>query len=655
MDGFMQAARVQSVHSILYCIIASVSLALCLCACGNEEDERRDRRRVDVVTSASPGHDSSLLTISHAGLKNPACFSCHEDVHLGGFTNGQCVTCHGSNGAPHRGEGHHNANCRSCHQGVHTNLEFYADQDCTACHKYEPGITCPVTEDYDVVVIGAGGGGLSAAATLAKAGMNVVVIEKNYRVGGYMTRFHRGDYSFEASLHALNKISLDNADDSKGTKALYELGLADSIQLVRADPMYRAIFPDITIDVPADIEKYEELLKNTFPAEAGNIEALFQEMDNVVMIVNAVTGLASGFNWGDLLTLIIHPGASIRTLLYINSPLKKMVERYIQDQKVIGIWEQLVFYLGIGPKDLQALYFLIMWNSYHNSGFYYVIGGSQAISDALAKKIVEHGGKIKLNTLATKIVIENGKATQVRTENDACFNARYVVSNANAPDTLLKMIGEEHLPVDYVEQLRKMEIGAATFQVFLGVDHDYRSYFPKTHEIFVNETFDQDESYQYTKEAVLEKVPLVITNYTVVDPTTAPEGKNTIVMTTYLPYSWQNTWHWKQGYKEYTEIKDEVGQVLVRRAEKVLPGLSENVEWMEFGSPVTNYAYCLNPEGAVYGWAHTPQQGTFNRLSMQTPIENVVLAGAWTYPGGGQAPVIQSGGIAASMILGKEK
>jgi len=505
---------------------------------------------------------------------------------------------------------------------------------------------------YDAIIIGAGGGGLSAGAALAKAGKKVLILERHSKVGGYMTNFQRGPYSFEVSLHAM-----DGLDPEGMTRMAFAgLGILDKVKPVKLDPMYRTIYPDFTVDVPADAQAYQELLKKQFPAEAEGIEGLFKALAGINTAMMNLISLQGPEKGKAIKSIFFKPWIFWPVIKYSQLTLSEMLAEYIQDPKLIALFTQLSGFAGNEPDNVSAMFFAMMWNSYHFGGYYYFEGGSQSVSNALAEVIKENGGEIKLNTLATKIIIENGQAVAVRAEDGSEYKCRYVVSNANAPDTFFKLIGKEYLPPAYVKKLENLKIGMSAYVVYLGVDKDYRSYFPKgVHELMITETYDQRQNFEYYRIGEPEKVSFAIADYSLVDPQAAPPGKNVICLTTIMPYDYKGDWYESQGHDKYLALKEEVAKVLIRRSEKYLPDLSKHIEVMEVGSPRTMEHFTLNPRGTIFGWDNTPEQSMFKRLPNKTPIPNLYLAGAWTFPGAGQSAVLASGALAAQAILMQEK
>jgi all-trans-retinol 13,14-reductase len=505
---------------------------------------------------------------------------------------------------------------------------------------------------YDVVVIGAGGGGLAAAAKLAQNGMKVLVLEQHLKVGGYMTNFERGDYTFEVSLHAI-----DGLDPQTGMNVptFTDLGILNRIKPVKLDPMYRSVFPDFTINVPADVDQYEAMLKSMYPQEAKGIAGLFRELGRINDGMGAMLALSGGRSGEAMKIMGKDPLAVSTVMAYWSKPLSALQGKFIHDPKLVAVFSQLAGFAGASPDDVPAIFFAMLWNSYHRGGYYYFEGGSQSISDALAAVIRDNGGTIMLSTLATRIIVEDGRAVGVVTKDGQEFRCKYVVSNANAPDTLFKLVGKDLLPADYVKRVEGLKVGLSCFQVYMGVDKDYSEYFPGgAHEIFVNMSYDQAASFAMYKKGDPDNSSFAILNYSMVDPKAAPKGKNVIVITAILPYDWQDNWHEKDNYAKYTQLKNDTGMIFAKRAEKFLPELTKHIEEFEVGSPRTMEHFTLNPGGTIFGWDNTRDQSLLKRLPQKTPIKNLYLAGAWTFPGGGQSAVITSGVMAAQTILKQE-
>jgi len=582
---------------------------------------------MDALTSATPGVAEAVLTDSHSGWRQINCTAsaCHDTIHTSGFSPGECTSCHGANGAPERpAAGCPDTDCSACHD-KHPGEGFDQFNDCRGCHRYDVSgfdgddpATCTHAETYDVVVIGAGGGGLAAAATLARGGKNVLVLEQHHRVGGQMTNFRRGDYRFEVSLHGF---------DGLGVASLAGLGIGELVEPVSAPVMYRAVFPDFTLDVPADVEEYRALMKETFPDEARGIDEMFDDMTNMLGTMGS----------------------------YMDKTVSEALGQYVEDERIVTVMTQLAAFLGVEPDRLSGVLFLGMWTGYHLMGYHYFIGGSQSVADALALLTEENGGTIKLNTRATRIMVENGVATRVLTAEGGCYHTDWVVSNANAPDTFLEMIGEEHLSSGFVEGLDSKTLGLSVLVVYLGVDSDFSEYFPDTYEIFLNEGYDTNEHFQGIAECDPEKVMFGLANFTMIDPTTAPAGKNVITITSQLGYGCGDTWSLGGSYESYQEYKKEVAEVLVRRADKLLPGLADHIEVMEVATPRTVLGYTLNPGGSIFGWDMGEGETFMGPMSFQnlgTEIPNLYIAGAWAF-GGGQSVVIMSGAAVGHEILNK--
>jgi prolycopene isomerase len=393
------------------------------------------------------------------------------------------------------------------------------------------------------------------------------------------------------------------------------------------------------------------LLIEKFPNEKQGIEDFYATMDRIFSAMNAGLLLTRGHYAAGMWEMTKNPRMMGTLMWYLNSTMADFLNEYFKDKLLIAAMTALTGMLGDGPDNISGLVFAAMWNSYHRGGYSYFEGGSQSVATALENSIKEHGGEIILSTLVTKIIVEDGKAVGVQTKEGKTITCKYVVSNANAPDTFLKLVGGDKLDKKFVDDLKKMEVGAATFNLYIGVKKDYRNLFAGTsHQIIVNEFDDYTKIFQPMKDGDIEKVQFGIANYSNLEPNIAPKGKNVISVVTLMPYDWNNGWRESEGPEQYKKLKEEVAKKLIKRIEKQLPGLSSSIEVLEVATPRTNEHFTLNYKGSIYGWANSLSQSMLNRLPQKTPVKNLYLAGAWTFPAGGQSAVLMSGYSAAELI-----
>ena len=657
----------------------------------------KDDTGVDAFTSATPGVSSEELKVRHAGWQQAECFSCHGYMHGSEKSTG-CIVCHGRNGAQPvkpRGSLHSfdKGNCSKCHKYVHLESNFAAPMDCFQCHKFEKKksennqdclkchknahpksnysspdgcMKCHKLENHkfdngctseyeaDVVVIGSGGGGLSAAAALARSGKKVVVLEQHHKVGGYMTNFKRGDYTFEVSLHGF-----DGLDEYGMNRPIFKrLGILDKIKPIKENFIYRfkTLPTGMDLKVPQGLENYKQVLYETFPNEKKALDKFFKDIDRMDKIYQKISKSSLDSNEKQLgaleiSTMLYYSNLKLHT--YFDKKLK------VKDIKLKANLSIIPCFLGTSIDQQSTLLFFIAWIGYHKYGYYYFEGGSQSISNAMKEVILENGGQIHLNTRAEKIEVENGKATMVRANNNVCYKADYVISNASAPATMYKLIGEDKISKYDKNRFKDWQIGFSMLIVYLGVDHDYSELFDGTGEMFVSHGYDIDEGFEVALScSETEPANYTINNYTVLDPTNVQvEGKNVIVLSRLASYDCFDEWKWGESFESYKELKNRMGRQMVREAEKVLPGLSEYIEYMEVGTPQTMKQFTSNPKGSIFGWDHQLSQVIFNRMNNDKfeGIDNVYLVGAWGSPGGGQSAVMVSGYTAAQKILRKEK
>ena len=133
-------------------------------------------------------------------------------------------------------------------------------------------------DKYDVIVIGAGIGGLSAAGLTAKAGKSVLVVDQRPEPGGVCYSFVRNGYTFDVGPHLLSGCGQEGVV----TNQLKALGVADSVEFLDVNPLANIILPDFSMEVPSDTKQFVENLCKEFPDNRSGIEMLLERCSKLM-------------------------------------------------------------------------------------------------------------------------------------------------------------------------------------------------------------------------------------------------------------------------------------------------------------------------------------------------------------------------------------
>lgn len=488
---------------------------------------------------------------------------------------------------------------------------------------------------YDVVVMGAGLGGLISALSLAKAGKKVAVIEKHFKVGGYATDFIRKDkenrtYIFDVALHGIGDLH-------KG-RSLYNcleaLELTEELNFLRKKETSTILCSKGEIDIPDDFDEYKKVLMNLFPENRRDIQALFDTIWDLEEDMNAVY-------------------QKKKAPKYINDygkiTLYEFLKRYTDNEELIETFSYLWLYYGLPCKALNAYYYLMPWLSYHIGGTYYIEGGSQKLSNRIAEKIKVYGGEIILSHEVVQVELSENKVSKIVTKKGAVIEGENYIINGD-PNVLLSLVSNPNNNlVKYKEKLDGLEVGTSLSQLYIGLDCLPCAVGIEKSDYFIMEN-EGEVDWQHINQGEFEKMGFGITNYNQMDKSLNKEvGVICITIG-------DNIKNWPERTdKEYKVKKEEVTRILLKKLYKYFPKVEGHVTLTELGTPQTMKRYTNNSKGAVYGWAQNTSQGAFDRLALKTPLDNLYLAGSWSQPGGGFQGAILSGYDCSKLLLKNEK
>ena len=252
-----------------------------------------------------------------------------------------------------------------------------------------------------------------------------------------------------------------------------------------------------------------------------------------------------------------------------------MVDARIMNPKLRAVFSSLWGYYGLPPSKLSPYYYALPTIGYIEQGGYYPKGGSQKISDAFAKRIKDGGGEVLLGTRVSKILVKDGAAVGVRTEDGREFGARVVVSNANAPDTFGKMLDEPDLAKATLARMEKLSMSLGAFQVFLGLKKDLVGKLGlEDTEIFYNTGYDIEADYGSAVRGDFANPGLRGHVYDNLYKGYSPAGKNTLSIMTLQGFDpWEKyAADYFAGKKDaYRAEKERMADVLIDQAEKSAP------------------------------------------------------------------------------------
>jgi len=473
-------------------------------------------------------------------------------------------------------------------------------------------------EETDVVVIGAGIGGLTCGSYLAKHGKKVKVLEQHYVPGGCCTSFSRKGFKFDAGV-----LHLTGGKESGAFQmVLSALDIEDELEF--REQFQRFVFPDVSLDGSRDVTHLLSQLKGMFPKEAEGIDGLFDVIGKLYDDVRKI------------------PEASPLIEKYRDKSFQELLDEYLKDSKLKALVSA-NWHLWHPNWRNSAIDYSALLITEQTRGYFYPMGGIQSIPDTLVRALERYGGEIEYKTPVDRIIVSDGAAVGVRTSRGKRIRAEQIVSNVAARSTFLNMVGEEHLPAEFVSRMQQFEVSLSSFYVYLGVDIDPREAGLDAPETIVYEAYDNTQEW----ELLLHGEPSIpcfgIAVPTYIDPALAPPGCHVVIIMTMAPYHLRN--------RSWREEKTRMADALITKAEKLIPTLSEHIVVRDAATPLTYERYTLNTMGAAMGWAFSP--GMFlKRLDQRTPVRNLYLAGHWSTPGGGVPAVAISGLRAARIILG---
>lgn len=484
-------------------------------------------------------------------------------------------------------------------------------------------------QNYDVIVIGGGNGGLASAATLAEQGKKVAVFERHNVPGGCGTSFRRGRFEFEVALHQLS--SMGTEENPGALRELFKrYGIEDKIDWIRIKDLFRVNFPDGTgVTLPADRQECTERLCEIFPEEKENIvsyfEAVFAFSEESAAF--AAKSAKSTGEAGDFKKFIMKKGfPKIYPALakYALRSTEDVLDEFFTDKKLQLALSAYWCFMGMPPARFPWSILAKCTATYMEDKPFYLRGTSQMMSQALVESIKERGGDVFLSTGVKRIILDAGRAVGIVDDNGIEYRCKRIISNISPNATYANLLSKEETPKAAVEYLKPYTVGISALTCFIGLDATPEELGFTTSFTLNYDSLNANEDFKGAYELLPYHDPIVATCYTVDDPEVSPKGTSIITAGT-LKYS--EPWE-KLTPEQYYEKKYEAASIIIDRLERMYPGFRSHIEEIEIATPLTHMRYLNHPGGAIYGYEQDLKSSVFFYPN-ESKIKNLEFASGW--------------------------
>jgi prolycopene isomerase len=490
---------------------------------------------------------------------------------------------------------------------------------------------------YDVVVIGAGLSGLTAASLLAKRGLHVAVIDNNYQPGGSCGIFKRNNVIFDQGAAMLYGFG------EKGFNAhrfVFNC-LEEPIDVIKHDLLYCVNFKGKRIKFWADVDMFSEELAQLFPSEKENIKKFYHDLETMyrhVMVESPSYTTADETDPDEASkSFLRHPDSYARFLSYLDKSAKDLLSEYFSDPEIFKFFDKLTStYCYATVEESPAVMAAVMFVDNHIGGSYYPAGSTIFLPGKLEKVIEENGGNMLLENEVVGILFSGDHPSGVELKSGNNIYADNIIYSGTVWNLYGKLIDKGHLKAERIEWAASQVPTHPSVVLYAHIDKRVIPEDTAPIEMLVGNPDLLDES---------EVTAYILS---IDDRTLCDENGHVVVAIGPTFANW--------GYEDiddYLQKKEKEKARLIGVLEKRFPGFTDAVRYAEIATPRTIERYTLKNGGAVAGPKQMLGQHMLHRLHTRSEWDNLFCCGESTVMGTGTPTVTTSGISAANAVLKK--
>ncbi len=496
-------------------------------------------------------------------------------------------------------------------------------------------------EKYDVIVVGAGNGGLIAAATTAKAGLKTLLIEKHTIPGGCATSFKRGRFEFEPSLHEM--AGYGSAENPGDVRELFE-SLGVEVNMRPVEDAYRFILTGedgFDITMPVGREAYIAQMEQYVPGSEESTRKVFELADDI----NRALGYLSSGPPDPAVLAAEH----LNFMRVANQPLATVLEALNMPKRAQQIITAYWPYVGMPPDINDFVMYPLMLDRYITYSAYIPENRSHELSLAIEKKIRDAGGDIWYHCPVEKILVKDGAAYGVATADGEVY-ANVVISNVIPHKIFGGMVEAEQVPVPELKRANARTMGCSGFCVYLGLNKSPEELGITDYSVFIADSGDSRDLFD--RMGTLHNNGFQIMNcLNIANPGCSPEGTSLLWSTQlYRGDAWADV-----KPEDYKKVKNEIAQKLIAQYEAATGiRIADCIEEISVATPATFARYLGTPQGAIYGSQGQPWDNMLSRIMtmrQEQYTRGLIFCGGHAFRLLGYSSTYKSGSAAGGMAI----
>ena len=482
------------------------------------------------------------------------------------------------------------------------------------------------------VVIGAGFGGLAAAARLRAMGHAVTVLEAGDQPGGRARAFESEGFHFDAGPTVITAPHL--------FYELFELfgnDRRDYFEFVPVDPFYRVVFPDGRhFDYVGDDERLFAQIAKLNPTDVEGYKKLVEHSQRIFDVGYTQLVDADFSRFGDMMRIV--PDL-VRLRAY--KSLYGLVARYIKDDALRQVFTFQPLLIGGNPFRAPGIYLLIHWLE-RKWGIHFAMGGTASIVSGLTRLLGEVGVDVRLNAPVERIEVANGRTKGVLLENGSFLESDLVVSNADPATVYTKLIDAAARRKHTDASVARKRYSMSLFVGYFGTNKTYPGL--AHHSILLGPRYRELLTDVFDRKTLAEDFSLYLHAPTRTDPSLAPPGGESFYVLSPVPNQ-QSGIDWSVEGPRYMD------RILDALDAEHLPGLRENLVTQFHVDPRYFEGELRSYRGAAFGPEPTLRQSAYFRFHNRSEdVEGLYFVGAGVHPGAGLPGVLSSAKVLERVV-----